>query len=147
MSEPSFVGVTPGSGAEKVATYKISEGGTEVQLGRQVLNDADGAELKGRKEAAAGLPFTLSIEDLAALLSLASATGFVAIPASDGTALTADTAPRAILVATAGNLVVELMDGSSNASKPIAVPAGVTLPLRAVRLGAGNTAGIIGIKN
>lgn len=147
MGTPSFVPVTPGDGTEKVASYKVEEGANEVHLGRQVLNDAEGAELKGRKEASLGLPIALSLEDLAVLLALGSAVDFITIPDSGSTALTAELAPRAILVATAGNLVVEMLGGSNNAAKPVAVSAGAILPLRVVRLGAGNTAGIIGLKN
>lgn len=147
MGTPSFVPVTPGNGTEKVASYKVEEGANEVHLARHVLNDSEGAELKGRKEASQGLPTALSLEDLAALLALGSATDFIAIPDNGSTALTPEAAPRAVLVATAGNLVVELVGGSNNSAKPIAVSAGAVLPLRAVRLGAGNTAGLIGLIN
>jgi hypothetical protein len=143
MGTPSAVGITPGNGDEKIATYEITEGGDEVQLQRQVLNDADGVELKGQRARAASVPTTASPEDLSALTATDPATGFVAIPTSGETALV--TPVRAIVITLAGNLGVKLADATNNNSKLIPVTAGQMLPLRVVQLTAANTAGVLGL--
>lgn len=74
----------------------------------------------------------------------APAKGFVAIPASGGTAL--EKATRAIAVTTSGNLGVMLEDGTDNNSALIAVVAGQVLPLAVVKFTAANTAGAIGLR-
>lgn len=143
MSE-SFVPITPGNGLYKTASYRFSFGGNDLEIQRSALNDATGAELKGQRARSDSLPTTLSPEDLAGLAASDPATGFVAMPESIGTALAVP--PRAIIITSAGNLGVAMADGSNNNAKLIAVTAGLILPLRAVQLTVGNTAGVLGLR-
>lgn len=144
MTETSSVGVTPGSGAKKIATYKINEAGEDRELSRVVLNDADGAELRGPKARSQSIPATLATEDLAALQASDPVPGFVEIPTSGQTALTTPT--RGVAVILSGNLGVKMSDGTDNNTKLIPVTAGQIWPLRVVQLTAANTAGILGLK-
>lgn len=70
--------------------------------------------------------------------------GFVAVPASNATALANPT--RAIIVTTAGNLGVVMADGTNNNSQVVAVTVtGQPIPLAVTQTTANNTATILGI--
>lgn len=142
MSE-SFVPLTPGSGAYKVATYRFSFGGEDREISRFSLNDATGAELKGQKLRGDSLPISVAVEDLAALKAADPAAGFVAVPASGASALAQPTA--SIVITLAGNLGVKMADGSDNNAKLIPVIAGMVFPFQVVQLTAANTAGVLGL--
>lgn len=143
MSE-SFVPLTPGTGAYKVATYRFSFGGEDREISRFALNDATGAELKGQKAREDSLPTALSPEDLAALAASDPATGFIVLPLSTETPLVVP--PRSVIITSAGNLGLALADGTNNNSQLIAVTAGLVLPLRAIQRTVGNTAGVLGLR-
>lgn len=141
----SFVPVSPGNGLFKIASYRFTFGENNLELQRFALNDANGAELKGQKLRVDSLPVAWSVEDLAALLALQSAGGWVTIPGSGDDPLTNPV--RAVIVTSPGNLVLELADGSINAAAPIAVtPSPFPIGLRAIRKAATCTAGVIGLK-
>lgn len=73
------------------------------------------------------------------------ATGFVTIPAIGATRL--NTPVRALIVITAGNLAVELDDGTDNSASVIPVTASPTpIQLGAVRFAPNNTAVCIGLR-
>jgi len=144
MSTPSSVNVTPGSGVKKIATYEIDESTETRDLSRVVLNDADGAELKGAKPRAQSVPTAWSTEDLAALQAGDPVPGVVDIPSSSESPLA--TATRGIVVTLAGNLGAKFVDGSDNNTKLIPVTSGQVLPFRVTQLTAANTAGVLGLK-
>jgi hypothetical protein len=73
----------------------------------------------------------------------APAFGFVLMPTSSQAALTNPV--RGLVVTVAGNLCVNLADGSSNNSQPISVSAGAVYPFAAIQLGSNNTAGVLGL--
>jgi hypothetical protein len=143
MSE-SFVPLTPGTGAYKVATYRFTFGAEDREISRFALNDATGAELKGQKPREDSLPVAFSPEDVAAILENQSGRGWVALPASGAPALAVPV--RAVLIYGPGNLVLELEDGTLNTGEPIPVTAGMQFAMRAIRKGATCTAGVIGLK-
>lgn len=142
MSDSS-VGVTPGSGKD-IATYKVTEGGTDKEIQRNALNDAAGAPLAGQKDRTLSVPVTLSIQDIIELLKTAPAVGFVPIPLHSDSALS--TPSRGIVVTAAGNLGVKLADGTDNNADLIAVTPGMQFPYQAVQKTSLNTAGFIGLK-
>lgn len=144
MAETSSVGVTPGSGVKKIATYKIEESSEDRELSRVVLNDADGAELKGQKGRVSSVPTTLATEDLAALQASDPVPGVVEVPPSSSSPL--GTATRGIAIILSGNLGVKFADGTDNNTKLLPVTAGQILPFRVTQLTAGNTAGVLGLK-
>lgn len=88
-------------------------------------------------------PVVLANPDGTLQLDTSSARGFVAIPASGAGALTTPT--RGIVITTAGNLGVELADGTTNNTQLIAVVAGNVFPFAVVRQSAANTAVMLGL--
>jgi hypothetical protein len=76
-------------------------------------------------------------------VSTSPARGFIAVPASGGTALTTPT--RGLVVTTAGNLGVLMADGTDNNTQLVAVTAGQILQLQVVKHTALNTAVVLGL--
>jgi hypothetical protein len=136
--------LTGGNGDYKVRSLKITISGEDYHWSGVSLLDSDGELLDGQRSRAAGLPASLSIEDVLAILSAgAPAQGFVVIPTNVAAPLAAPV--RAVVVTAAGNLGLECADGSHNNANLIPVSAGQTFPIQAVRLSANNSAGVIGL--
>lgn len=69
-----------------------------------------------------------------------SGAGFVVL-----TSTWTDEEVRGVLVAVAGNMAVQLADGSDNNANAVAVTAGQFFPLQARKITANNTATLLGV--